>query len=70
MVAAASSARSTAAAPKWPLQRVGRAALALLSMVEGAAALAAADPEAYPPAAQEAMLDAGLEAFGLSISTR
>jgi TetR/AcrR family transcriptional regulator, transcriptional repressor of bet genes len=54
-----------AAAPDWPARRVGPAALALLSMVEGVAALAAADPQEYPPAEQEAMLDAGLAAFGL-----
>lgn len=40
--------------------------LALIAMVEGAAAFAAADPAAYPPDAQVAMLDGALEAFGLS----
>ncbi|MER7009494.1 TetR/AcrR family transcriptional regulator [Dactylosporangium sp. NPDC000555] len=58
------------AAPDWPPARVRTAALALLSMVEGVAALAAADPAAYPPAVQEEMLDAGLAAFGLRTSTR
>jgi AcrR family transcriptional regulator len=57
------------AAPDWPAQRARTVALGLLSMVEGVAALAAADPQAYPPDEQEAMLDAGLEAFGLPVST-
>jgi TetR/AcrR family transcriptional repressor of bet genes len=54
-----------AAPPDWPLARVGATALGLLAMVEGAAALAAADPAAYPPAAQEAMLGAALAAYDL-----
>ncbi|MGI5238188.1 TetR family transcriptional regulator C-terminal domain-containing protein [Dactylosporangium sp. CA-139066] len=58
-----------AAAPQWPAPRVQAAALGLLAMAEGAAALAAADPQAYPPAAQEAMLDLAMEAYGLGIST-
>lgn len=54
-----------AVAPDWPSDRVATAAFALIAMVEGAAALASADPAAYPPAAQRAVLDATLAAFGL-----
>ncbi|GAB1510745.1 TetR/AcrR family transcriptional regulator [Actinophytocola sp. KF-1] len=54
-----------AVAPTWPRPRVTTTAFALIAMVEGAAALASADPATYPPAAQEAMLDAALAAFGL-----
>lgn len=57
------------AAPDWGPRQVRAAALGLLAMVEGAAALAAADPQAYPPAEQEAMLDAALAAYGLGVST-
>ena len=55
-----------AAAPDWSDERVGTSAFALIAMVEGAAALASADPDAYPPAAQTAMLDAALAALALS----
>lgn len=55
-----------AAAPGWADERVGTTAFALVAMVEGAAALASADPRAYPPAAQMAMLDAALAGFDLS----
>jgi len=48
-----------------PEVRVATTTFALIAMVEGAAALAATDPVAYPPAAQLAMLDATLAAFGL-----
>lgn len=54
-----------AAAPAWPKPRVATTAFALIAMVEGAAALASADPATYPPKAQQAMLDATLAAFGL-----
>ncbi|MEU4687479.1 TetR family transcriptional regulator C-terminal domain-containing protein [Actinoplanes sp. NPDC023714] len=54
------------AAPDWPADRVASAALALISMTEGMAAYAAADPEAYPPSAQMSMVDAALAAFSLS----
>ncbi|MFI7672430.1 TetR/AcrR family transcriptional regulator [Actinophytocola sp. NPDC049390] len=54
-----------AVAPTWPTPRVTTTVLALVAMVEGAAALASADPAAYPPEAQEAMLDATLAAFDL-----
>jgi len=55
-----------AAAPDWPPERVGTIALALIAMAEGAAMFAAADPAAYPPADQERMLDAALQAHGLA----
>ena len=54
-----------AAAPDRPPDRVPATALALIAMAEGAAAFAAADPEAYPPATQEQMLDEALRAFDL-----
>jgi len=54
-----------AVAPGWADERVGATAFALMAMVEGAAALASTDPDAYPPGAQLAMLDAALAAFGL-----
>jgi AcrR family transcriptional regulator len=54
-----------AAAPDWPVGRVGAVAVALGAMVEGAAAFAAADPAAYPAAVQEEMLDEALRAYGL-----
>ncbi|GAA4253377.1 TetR/AcrR family transcriptional regulator [Dactylosporangium darangshiense] len=57
-----------AAAPRWATIRVEAVALGLLSMVEGVAALAAADPEAYPQSAQEMMLDFALDAYGLGVS--
>ncbi|MET7420870.1 TetR/AcrR family transcriptional regulator [Dactylosporangium sp. NPDC005555] len=40
--------------------------VALIAMVEGAAAFAAADPESFAPPVQEAMLDLALASFGLS----
>ncbi|MEV4133405.1 TetR/AcrR family transcriptional regulator [Dactylosporangium sp. NPDC049742] len=49
-----------------PPQDPATVTVALIAMVEGAAAFAAADPSAYPPAVQEAMLDSALEAFGLA----
>jgi len=55
-----------AAAPGWPAARVGAIALALIAMAEGAAIFAAADPASYPAADQERMLDAALQAYGLS----
>jgi AcrR family transcriptional regulator len=55
-----------AAAPEWPAARVATVALALSAMVEGAAAFAAADPAAYPAEAQERMLDAALDSYGLA----
>jgi AcrR family transcriptional regulator len=54
-----------AVAPAWPSRRVTTTAFALIAMVEGAAALASADPATYPAKAQQAMLDATLTAFGL-----
>ena len=54
-----------AVAPTWPKPRVTTTAFALIAMVEGAAALASADPATYPPKAQRAMLDTTLNAFGL-----
>lgn len=54
-----------AVVPDWPPDRVTTTAFALVALVEGAAALASADPATYPPAAQQAMLDATLAAFGL-----
>lgn len=56
----------SAAGPGCPARRAATMTLALIAMVEGAAALGAADPITYPPAAQLAMLDATLTAFGLS----
>jgi AcrR family transcriptional regulator len=53
------------AAPEWPDGRAATAASALIAMVEGAAAFGSADPDAYPPGTQVAMLDATLVAFGL-----
>jgi TetR/AcrR family transcriptional repressor of bet genes len=47
-------------------ERAATVAVALVALVEGAAALASADPDAYPAAAQEAMLDATLTAFSLA----
>lgn len=55
----------TAAAPDWPIDQVGPVALGLIAMTEGVAALAAADPAAYPADQQERMLDAALVAYGL-----
>lgn len=55
-----------AAAPEWPDDRVATAASSLIAMVEGAAAFGSADPDAYPPGSQAAMLDATLAAFGLA----
>ncbi|MBB2946078.1 AcrR family transcriptional regulator [Actinoplanes lutulentus] len=55
----------TAAAPDWPPHRVATTALALITMTEGMAAYAAADPAAFPAADQEAMLDAALAAYRL-----
>lgn len=55
-----------AAAGDWPAERVAAVALALIAMAEGAAAFAAADPAAYPAEQQERMLDAALDAYGLT----
>jgi AcrR family transcriptional regulator len=54
-----------AAAPDWPVDQVDAVALGLIAMTEGVAALAAADPAAYPADQQERMLDAALVAYGL-----
>ncbi len=54
-----------AAAPDWAAGRVSTVALALIAMAEGAAAFAAADPDAYPAVEQERMLDAALAAYHL-----
>ncbi|MEU4421930.1 TetR/AcrR family transcriptional regulator [Actinoplanes sp. NPDC024001] len=56
---------TAAAAPGWPAERVATVALALIAMAEGVAALAAADPDAFPAAEQERALDATLGAYGL-----
>ncbi|GAA3440339.1 TetR/AcrR family transcriptional regulator [Kutzneria kofuensis] len=55
-----------AAAPSWSPDEVSTAALALMGMAEGAAALASADPETYSAELQEAALDRTLTALGLS----
>ncbi|MEU4618865.1 TetR/AcrR family transcriptional regulator [Actinoplanes sp. NPDC023801] len=57
---------TAAAAPEWTSERVAAVALALIAMAEGVAAYAAADPEAFPPDAQERMLDTALAAYGLA----
>jgi AcrR family transcriptional regulator len=56
---------TAAAAPGWTEQRVATVTLALIAMAEGVAVYAAADPDAFPPADQERMLDAALAAYGL-----
>lgn len=55
-----------AAAPSWSPDEVSTAALVLMGMAEGAAALASADPETYSAELQEAALDRTLTALGLS----
>jgi AcrR family transcriptional regulator len=57
---------AAAAAPEWTAERVSAVALGLITMTEGVAAYAAADPAAFPPADQERMLDAALTAYGLA----
>ena len=54
-----------AVAPQWPAERVATVALSLIAMTEGVAALATADPDAYPARQQERMLDETLAAYGL-----
>jgi AcrR family transcriptional regulator len=54
-----------AAAPTWPEDQVSTAALVVMGMAEGAAALASADPETYSAELQEAALDRTLAALGL-----
>lgn len=56
----------TASAPDWPETKGSAAVFALVSATEGAAQLACFDPETYDAAAQESMLDALLEAYGLA----
>jgi TetR/AcrR family transcriptional repressor of bet genes len=56
----------SAAAPQWPADRASTAALALIAMTEGTAALASADPDGYPADMQERLLDATLTSFGLA----
>ena len=53
-----------------PRQDPATVTVALITMVEGAAAFAAADPQTYPPAEQAAMLDLALAAFGLAEQVR
>jgi AcrR family transcriptional regulator len=53
-----------------PRQDPETVTVALIAMVEGAAAFAAADPDAYPPAVQAAMLDLALDAFGVAVPVR
>ncbi|BCB85778.1 TetR family transcriptional regulator C-terminal domain-containing protein [Phytohabitans suffuscus] len=55
-----------AAAPDWPADRAEAAAATLVALVEGAAALGSGDPDGYPPATQERMLDDTLVAYGLA----
>ena len=55
-----------AATPGWPEQRVATATFALIAVVEGAAAIASADPDTYPATDQSAMLDATLTALDLT----
>ncbi|MGW4462658.1 TetR/AcrR family transcriptional regulator [Micromonospora sp. NPDC004704] len=55
-----------AAAPEWPERRVGNTAATLVAMLEGAAALASADPDRYPPSTQRSMLDDTLLFLGLA----
>lgn len=55
-----------AAAPSWSTDHVSTAALVLMGMAEGAAALASADPETYSAELQEAALDRTLAALDLS----
>ncbi|WP_229075662.1 TetR/AcrR family transcriptional regulator [Actinoplanes sp. DH11] len=55
-----------AAAPDWTPARAATVALSLITMTEGAAAFAAADPAAFPAAEQETMLDTALAAHDLS----
>jgi AcrR family transcriptional regulator len=57
---------TAAAAPEWTAERVSAVALGLITMTEGVAAYAAADPAAFLPADQERMLDAALTAYGLA----
>ncbi|MFI5931679.1 TetR/AcrR family transcriptional regulator [Actinoplanes sp. NPDC051494] len=54
------------AAPAWPPPKVATVALALITMAEGMAAFAAADPAAYPPETQEHMLAEALTAYDLA----
>jgi AcrR family transcriptional regulator len=56
---------TAAAAPEWTPERVSAIALALITMTEGVAVYAAADPAAFPPADQESMLDTALAGYGL-----
>ncbi|MEV6298205.1 TetR/AcrR family transcriptional regulator [Actinoplanes sp. NPDC051861] len=56
---------TAAAAPEWEPRHVATVALGLIAMAEGIAALAAADPDAFPAEEQEAALDAALNAYGL-----
>jgi AcrR family transcriptional regulator len=58
--------RLVAAASGWGAERAATTALALVALAEGTAALASADPDAYPPPVQQAMLDSTLEAFSLA----
>jgi hypothetical protein len=55
-----------AAAPDWPRRQAETATFALIALVEGAAALASADPTTYPRTAQLATLDTTLAALGLT----
>jgi TetR/AcrR family transcriptional regulator, transcriptional repressor of bet genes len=55
-----------AAAPDWDEERRATAVFALVAATEGAAQLACFDPETYSAAAQEAVLDTMLAAYGLA----
>ena len=51
--------------PDWPHDRVTTTTYALIAMVEGTAAFGSSDPDVYPPAVQQAVLDRTLAAFEL-----
>jgi TetR/AcrR family transcriptional regulator, transcriptional repressor of bet genes len=55
-----------ASAPDWDEDRRATAVFALVAATEGAAQLACFDPETYSAAAQEAVLDTMLAAYGLA----
>jgi len=55
-----------AAAPDWDDNRRATTVFALVAATEGAAQLACFDPETYSAAAQEAVLDTMLAAYGLT----
>jgi TetR/AcrR family transcriptional repressor of bet genes len=52
------------ARPDWTGERGSATATALVAMAEGLAVLSALDPAGYPPAAQEAAIDAAVQGVG------